>query len=272
MSFCPRDWTYSLPSLFKASVGSMLLHAELIDYIFSFLRGDISALEACSKSHPFFSQLAERHLYADIVVTLMDNLSVPELYECLSKNPHILGYPRTLKIYANSSILPRVLARKVLPIFSMIPRMANLTSLKLCEKPSGSLHFNRTFLSTLFESCLQQSSVEKIHLSRFRDLPLSILDNVKNIKMLTLSGCQMITEPKSKLPHQLLETLVIRGAPNKHLLIGMADRVVNLTSLQLRGVYSMAYDWNGFPELLAACSSSLTELHIDVVHRMQPFI
>jgi hypothetical protein len=48
---------------------SLLLAAELIDHIFSFLRGNIlAALTACSKANPFYSRLAERHLYPHIVV------------------------------------------------------------------------------------------------------------------------------------------------------------------------------------------------------------
>jgi len=70
-------------------------------------------------------------------------------------------------------------------------------------------------------------------------------------------------EPMSKFPYQLLETLVICN-PGADLLLGMTGRAANLKSLQLRGTLMTRHCWNGFPELLAACSSSLTELHLDV--------
>ena len=47
------------------TTANMRLSAELIDHIFGFLIGDISALKACSEIHPSIYQLAERHLFTE---------------------------------------------------------------------------------------------------------------------------------------------------------------------------------------------------------------
>ena len=148
----------------------MLLPVELIDRIFSFLDEDTSALMVCSRSHPFLSQIAERHLYTDIALTTD---SVSYFYEHFSKNPRVLFYPRTLDIYALSSPL----TSKILS--SLVPRMTNLMSLKLFDV-IGLYH---TKFPSALEVCLQQSSVEEIQLTNFH-IPFSFLDNGKAIKKL----------------------------------------------------------------------------------------
>jgi len=251
----------------------MLLPVELIDRIFSFLRGDRSALNACSQSHPLLFQLAEPYYYADIVIIVTeDNFAVSSFHENFSKNPHILDYVRTLEIRAHSHLIsPPLLTQdsKMLSIISMIPRMTNLTSLKLGDTLLGSSLYNgNDFYATLC-NCLQHSSVEQLFFDNFSNVQFSALDNAKNIKKLTLSYCLgLMEEPLSKPPYQLLETLVIRSHPDISLFIGMTSRVANLKSLQLRGLLTMKFNWKGFPELLAAGSNSLTELHIDVGDRM----
>ena len=240
-------------------IANMHLPAELIDHIFSFLKEDIPALAACSNAHPLISRLAERYLYADIVVR-MDTTAAESYERIFFENPHILHYPRTLEIQANT--FPRDLRREM-SFLSIIPRMANLTSLKLIEcRYKGSGYFTQSFLSLLFEKCIQRPSVEQIHLCRFRNLTFSILDNVKTLKKLTLSDCHVATrEPMSKSPHHLLETLIIPGDLDNNLLNRITGYAPNLKSLQLHGVI---YSWNEVSELMAACSSSLTELLINV--------
>ena len=252
-------------SKFPSTPGSMRLPAELIDHIFSFLQGDISTLKACSETHPLFSHLAEQHIFAEFVVEIHDKYDFG-LYKQLFKNPHILEYPRTLDICAHVSLTP-FLRREVMPIFSIIPRMTNLTSLKICDSPySSSLLYGKDSLST-FQNCLQQSSIEQLHLSRFVYFPLSILDNGKSIKKLTLSDCIAIREPMSKSPLQLLETLIIRGFHNEVLLSWATSWSSNLKSLQSSRWWltKAEGDWTGFVRLLEACSSSLTKLNLPVV-------
>jgi len=78
----------------------MVLPTELLDHIFSFLQKDISALKACSKAHPLLSRLAERHIYAHIVI----DPRAPEVYDDTLENPHLLDYPRTLEIHIHLNV------------------------------------------------------------------------------------------------------------------------------------------------------------------------
>ena len=156
-----------------------MLPPELIDHIFSFLRGDIPALKACSRAHSLFSKLAEQHLYTDIIVRRKHHPppithSFSDLYQQFSKNPCLLYYPRTLEIDTS-------LAGVVEPLSfnSMVPRMINLVSLKICGETNIKL-------PTIRDS-LQQLSIEELDLCNFYDFPLSVLDNGKTIKKLTLS-------------------------------------------------------------------------------------
>jgi hypothetical protein len=103
----------------------MMLPAELIDHIFSFLQKDISALKACSKAHPLYSRLAERHLYAHIVII---DPRAPEVCNLILENPRLLDYPRTLEILSHFGSTRNPLAISIMP---MIPRMANLVSLRI---------------------------------------------------------------------------------------------------------------------------------------------
>jgi hypothetical protein len=155
---------------------------------------------------------------------------------------------------------------------SMIPRMANLMSLKLRQVRPGSTMLSEHFLST-FRNCLQQSSIEELHLSFFYDFPFPILDNGKNIKKLTLSDCTAMEEPisSSVSPQQYLETLMICYDHNPNLLFWTIGRVSRLTSLGLR--YGLDdQEWIAFPELLTACSKFLRRLHLDVGYHCMRYL
>jgi hypothetical protein len=189
--------------------------------------------------------------------------AVSELYKKLSGNPHILAYTRTLE-FCWRGFFGRFNDSAILSIVTMIPRMVNLISLKLTEKPCSDDRYN-DFLSA-FRTSLQQSPIEDIFLERFSDFPLSVLDNVKNIKKLTLSDCtaRKKGEPISiSIPHHSLETLIIVGNHNPDLLFWTTCRATSLTMLQLRDVCT-DYDWTAFHELLNACSNSLIRLHFDI--------
>jgi len=233
----------------------MRLPAELIDHIFGFLTGDISALKSYSEAHPSISQLAERHLFTDIGVGTTDGFVVSEIYDKLSREPRLLHYPRTLTIF-NDTRRPDSFLREML---TMIPRMANLVSLKLSasEQQYAAAYYDLITVSTLRDS-FQQLPLEQICLVNFPSFPLSILDNCKNIKKLAFSGCTVINVHKSKSPHELLEELSIQGCLDINLFDWITGRVANLKSLLLD------VHWTSFPELLSACSSSLTRLHIAV--------
>jgi len=169
----------------------MVLPAELIDYIFSFLQNDPSALKACSKAHPLLSRLAERHIYAHIVI----DPRAPEVCNDILENPQLLDHPRTLKILF-SFLVPDPL---VISIMRMIPQMTNLISLRI-SRPF--LFTERDEFFSILRNCLQQSSLQKLHLFFSYFFPFSVLDGAKNIKHLTLSFCSALTvdEPIQAYP------------------------------------------------------------------------
>ena len=225
------------------------LPAELIDHIFSYLRKNISALKACSKAHPLYSRLAERHLYAHIIVDLRTK-DVCNLLE----NPRLLDYPRTLEIrYRNPSPI------SIMPV---IPRMTNLVSLKI-----GDLYLfgQRLEFFSALRICFQQSSLQKLYLSHNFRFPFSVLDDAKYIKLLTLHNCSVKDEQISNPPSSQLslETLALSKYHNPYIHRWAMRRVTRLTSLELHGIL-LELDWAIFPELLAACSNSLTGLHLDM--------
>ena len=137
----------------------MKLPAELIDHIFSFLQTDIPSLKACSKAHPLLSRLAERHIYAHIVID-----PGAEVCNLILGNPRFLDYPRTLEICSHLPLTPHPVA---IPIMQIIPQMANLISLKISPPYS---FFHRMKIFSTLRNCLQQSSFHEFHLFRIYDL------------------------------------------------------------------------------------------------------
>ena len=226
----------------------MLLPAELIDHIFSFLRKDTLALNACSKAHPLYSRLAERYLYAHIVID-------PEVCNLILENPRLLDHPRSLEFDSTKTLLS-------ISIMSIIPQMTNLVSLSISF--TCPVEQRDEFIST-FRNCLQQSSFQELHLFNLYDLPFSILDDAKNIKKLTLSDTTADEdEPISSSPSSQLslETLVLSGFHDADIHRWATRWVTRLTTLELHNLW-LDLDWTLFPELLAACSNSLTNLHLD---------
>jgi len=189
------------------------------------------------------------------------NPLAPEDFNHILENLRLLKYPRTLEI-RGYSINFRPVAIP-LAVMLVIPRMANLISLTI----HNSIDLNEDFISA-FRKCIQQSSFQELRLFLMYHLPFSVLDEAKNVRHLTLSGCGAKDGPIPSTPSSQLslETLVISGlfSPEVH---SWATRwVTRLTTLELQDLTPGA-DWTVFPELLAACSNSLTWLHLDVGFR-----
>ena len=149
---------------------------------------------------------------------------------------------------------------------AMIPRMANLISLRITLVPTSlgpSFPLYNEFNSILAD-CLLQSTIEQLSLSHFYYIPLSVLDNCSNIKKLTLDDCFTVSEPVFTSPssQQSLETLIFSGDHDRDLHFWAVRRVTRLTSLGMRDM-PLDLDWTAFLELLTACSNSLTRLDVD---------
>jgi len=70
------------------------------------------------------------------------------------------------------------------------------------------------------------------------------------------------TSPSSQLS---LDSLILSSDYDSYLHRWVTRWVTRLTSLELRDV-SVDHDWTAGPELLVACSNSLTKLHLDVAN------
>jgi hypothetical protein len=237
--------------LFLLIEHDMPLPPELINYIFSFLREDTAALNACSRAYPLFSRLAERHLYTDIVVRLSDQPVLSELCNQLANNARILRYPRTLKIIG---VAPFIVYPSVLPIISMIPRMVNLFSFcfyggTLLSSNSGNQRSYEVFISTLRYS-LQQSSIKQFCHHRLVCFPT-----------VAQGGITEESPSNPRWVQSLEESLVITGLYNQEVLFWATHQGPHLMSLRNT---SMLTDLSTFSELLTACSNSLTSLHINL--------
>ena len=229
-----------------------MLPAELIDHIFSFLQEDTLALKACSKAHPLYSRLAERHLYTHIV-------SDSKVSNDILDNPHLLDYPSTLEI--RSHLFTR--SQPAISFISVIPQMSNLVSLKICDPCP---FYKRNEFISMLRNCLQQSSFQELHLSHHIRFSFSVLDDAKNIKHLTLSHCYADeNEPISSSPSSQLslDTLIFSDYHNSYFHRWAVRWVTRLTSLELRQL-SLDQNWTVFSELLIACSNSLTKLHLSM--------
>jgi len=227
-----------------------MLPAELIDHIFSFLQEDTLALKACSKAHPLYSRLAERHIYTHIV-------SDSKVSNDILHNPHLLDYPRTLEIRSFTR------SQLAIPFMSVIPQMSNLVSLKICDPYP---FYKKDEFISMLRNCLQQSSFQELHLSQLNRFPFSVLDDAKYIKHLTLSDCYADeNEPISSSPSSQLslDTLIFSDHHNPYFHRWAVRWVTRLTSLELCHL-SLDHDWTVFSELLIACSNSLTKLHLSM--------
>jgi len=126
---------------------------------------------------------------------------------------------------------------------------------------------HQSFLSA-FKNCLQQSAIQEVCLTDFSGIPLSVLDNGRNIRKLTLISCTATNDTRwgTGSPLQSLQTLIISFEYNDDLLCWALGRVTYLTSLELP--YMMHQDdhdeWTDIPALLAACSNSLTKLRLQL--------
>jgi hypothetical protein len=246
----------------------MLPH-ELIDHVFSLLRQDTSTLKACLEALPMYSRLAERHLFADIVV---NPSTVSDLYKQLSGNPHILNYPRTF-VFRHRPLLhvPNPESDdQALSIMSMMPRMVNLTSLSLSWGRQYTIDLFEQFVPIL-KNCLEQSFIEVVRLYNFNGFPLSVLDKGRSIKKLTLVRCTAMEESVSSSgsSSQTLKTLTIAGLNDGFLISWTTHRIGCLTSLELE------YDREdrnstAIRELLRACSNSLTTLYFKASDQCMP--
>ena len=109
---------------------------DIIDHVFSFLQSDPTTLVKCSHAHPNLSPIAERLLYADIVVFDKRNLEdiinreksdrqtfiAAEFHKSLIDSPHIANYVLKLEICLTS--LDGI---DIIPILPMLMQLESIS-------------------------------------------------------------------------------------------------------------------------------------------------
>jgi hypothetical protein len=170
----------------------MDLPADVVHYIFSFLREDLATLKACTQAHPLLSGLAEYHLYYKTTLDIKPgcNSDITQLSSLLEKNPRIRNGVRSLAINVSKELEPLVSAQTpvIKEVSSILSHLPGLNKVTLALSTLSWIKTHETFRST-FEKILQQPSVTEVHLESVFNFPLSALDTCQNIKTLSLSDC-----------------------------------------------------------------------------------
>ena len=253
---------------------------DVLDYIFSFLESDFVALKACSLSHPFLSQFAERYLYATI--KLQDGgfvgpdagLRVFEFNQLLLDTPRIGSCVRTVQVVILHK--PQFDVTDLTHISSILQELSLVKKIALIQEGSrGDFSWQNLpeAFRQAFLKCLCLPSMVELSLEYVVDFPLSALKDCTTIKILKLRNWKH--DPKSKvtrdaLVHPLppIESLSLNHCERKSLqkmLPWLEKR--NIRSLSFSRGFSERDDFDVLSDLLARCSIHLTALDLDVRHR-----
>ena len=259
----------------------MTLPTDVVDLILSFLQSDPAALKACAQSHPNLSNLSERYIYANIILyeghrvsTLgsLEGLKTSKFSRLLAKSPEIANHVRILKVYLNDDAdieQSQAMAFHLNNLAWILPLLSGLTRITLAGTPDNWYHFSWRTLPEAFCQAvvhvLHIQGMKAVTLSRVAYFPMSLLNNCKDIRI-TLDKCEEMQydeEPIEDVSFPAFEHLSIRNCSATSLKNTMAwIRNHKLRTLNAAG--DVGKFWKSFPRLLAACSSSLTHLELDI--------
>ena len=184
-----------------------MLPEEILDYILSLCQ-DVHCLEASTRAHPLLSRIAQKHLYANIVLhnhTKYDSystqlpLDVGQLSNLLSKRSRIANYVHSLTIETSSNdddLLPFLEA--VPSILSILPKLRKAE----LHCPMGQeFEVYPTLPESLclsLEKCVGLPSMKQV-LFRGMEIPSSLLRQCGNaIEKLTIEYC-MVYNPDAEV-------------------------------------------------------------------------
>ncbi len=139
---------------------------ELLDYILSFLRGDVFSLQACASVDKTFLNVAERHIYNHVVlhnsVQPSDgrlSMTAAQLAKVLADSPHISSYVKSLQVSVTSpGVLRWFMARSLNDeeIAPILPKLSHLEYISITGWKSGRLSWKE------LHSSLQASLVQTL--------------------------------------------------------------------------------------------------------------
>ena len=245
------------------------LFFEIFDHIFAFLHP--KSLIACSEAHPFFSTIAERHLYHHIILARSSRFYIvgsgpgyflmpSHLIRLLSEAPQIVNHVRVLQIE-----LCRPETHEELAL--ILPMLTALESIALTSRHPllWNLMVSQTLVIALAE-CLRLPTLRVVHVDDLY-FPLSMLDANDNMKELSFSrssSFSMADRPDDNNPPFQLTSLKIKNIDPGYRTFFTTWAKQHITKLQsLKCCY--LYDWDELIfEFLKVCSDTLIDLDIEL--------
>jgi len=255
----------------------MFLPTDVVDYILSFVQSDITTLDTCSRSHPTLSKLSERYIYAKVTlhnnncIVNPDGLTkeISKFAQIIAKNPNIAKHVRNLKVYVDN-IDPKkykATAAYLNNVASMLPTFSQLKKITLSGFGRGSCMSWHTLPVTFCQAfqCLLRVQCIDVSILYAHFLPLSLLNDCRTLR-LTLHFCLDIQYDKGSIedqPYQPLEHLCIQYCYEE--MEKITSWVQLRSSRSLRVTLDEESEFKDFlPQLLAACSSTLIKLDLDI--------
>jgi len=235
----------------------MRLSIELVDHIFSFLQSDPVSLQACRKSHPLLSQLAERYQFADVVLddfnfgfTFKFAFTSSKFTKIIQRHPHIATYIRSINMRLGVDKYSSELS-SILPMMTLLNKV-KLDGLSICRWQAIPEHFRQAFLD-----CIHLPSMEDVQIIQFSDFPLPALNNIKRLKLCGWTEDEYLPDTNyqdDSLGHQL-ESLSLEDFGR-----GSLQKIIAWVPSTLRSLDISGRDFAS----LIKCSNSLTNLQLNL--------
>jgi hypothetical protein len=244
---------------------------DILDYIFSLI-SDSGSLVACSKAHPSFSTIAEKHLYFHIIIPTSTDivlegpgpyfLEPSHLVKLISETPQIVNHVRVLHIAFSGQARSAEMSSYeeialILPMFPALEFIA-LTTLYAFSWQDALPQI----LKTAVEDCLRLPTLRLVHVGDLQ-FPLSMLNSNAHIDFFSLSqSLQMPDFPDDTDSHLQLKSLVVEDIETKYrpsFSTWAKRHIVNLQCLSCD--YS---DDQTVLELLQVCSGTLNNLELKI--------
>ena len=238
--------------------------------IFSWL--DYRSLEASSAAHPLFSDIAERYLYADIVLGRSASVTITQLLNLFSERPHIASrvFSLTIAISSNYSLTYENLEAYP-PVISLLQNLRKIT----IEHPHEFWSILPQSFRLSLETSLRWSSIQELGVTGFIVIPLSLLHNCKGIKILKLKGCIIydlgdleLNSPHDRSLIKDLSIVDVRGTSLKRLTPWIVKSCKQLRYFQFSSYRSQTLEGDFsliIAPILTSCSDSLTTLDMDLM-------
>jgi hypothetical protein len=239
---------------------------DVLDHIFGYLRSDPKSLVACSKTHPVFSQLAEKYRYHHIVIRTakkqldLGYLEPSYLTKLLSDKPQIATYVHVVEIAFSDDERER--ASYLEQIAAILPNFLVLECLVLAtpHKKVSWQNLPQSFRNAV-EGCLRLPSLQEVHIG-CSDFPLSTLDNHPNISSFSFSGTSCPSE-LTDTAYPQLKSLSVENLGND------PDGRTTFTAWAIRHgskLQSLKHDYSSNDSLdrrlLQSCSDTLNNLDL----------